>query len=281
MTYDYRIEEDIGPHCDAGDAQRNWVARMQTTDRRSLSSYAPWTRRQAEWDDHGEAYPLNHDGPNLVVRIRLPDAVHRISLYFVNFDGQKDPCSLRDYLVELRRDGAQDAETTAVSRARITNFWGGVYHQFIVSGQGAYTITIHRSGSLNTICSGVFIDRLAGPPPREEKGGLSELAGARYDAPELPEWAFYANNPVMSSALLCIALDEAWGHTAALFSLSSYRVLGARSAYPSRDRWNEMYVARRLRWRLALWSPADHVGYQNAIAEGMKIHKQINSKVVR
>ncbi|MCX7048552.1 MAG: hypothetical protein NTX50_24085 [Candidatus Sumerlaeota bacterium] len=91
----------IGPNAPANDSLRHWIHWITTDNPRVL--YVPdiGTRRQAEWDDHGEAYPRTHEGPDLWLLVKATERVNRLSLYFYNKDGHKGENRCRDYQIEI------------------------------------------------------------------------------------------------------------------------------------------------------------------------------------
>ena len=157
----------IGPHHGKGDCLRHWVHWLSTGNQRVLYSPVVGFRRESEWDDHGETYPYTFEGPDLWFGVDVPVGLHRISVYFFNPNGDDGANRLRDYLVQLRPYEADMRKALAapvLARTRTRDFHGGgVYKQFVVRGPASYNIQVHRNSSFNTICNGVFIDRLAGP----------------------------------------------------------------------------------------------------------------------
>lgn len=158
----YKVQKVLGPNHQKDDAVRHWIHWMQTTDRRCLFHPAFNYRRQAEWDDHGESYPLWHDGPDIWIGIDVPAGVHRISLYFVNKDGHQGLNRLRDYLIELRfpRSGESASRARVHAHARVRGFRGGAYVTFLTNNAGRMYLRLARRNSYNTMVSGVFIDRV-------------------------------------------------------------------------------------------------------------------------
>jgi hypothetical protein len=151
----------LGTHCAKDDALRNWVHWNETDDVRSLKNPYEDKRRQFEWDDHGEAYPLTHEGPHVYVHFKLPKGTYYVSLYFFNKDGHEDNNRLRDFLLTAKEGWTRDLEFLAkpvIAKGRVMNFWGGVYKRFVLPGDKSYTIEIHDNWSFNTIVSGVFFD---------------------------------------------------------------------------------------------------------------------------
>jgi hypothetical protein len=159
----YRITGSIGQHRLGDDQLRHWVQWVRTDNRNSLYSPMIGTRRQAEWDDHGEAYPETWEGPDLWITLDVPRGPHQFSIYFFNKEGYSGSERSRDYLVQLRsiaNTSAAAKEARVLASTRVRDFWGGVYKKFMVAGPKRYQINITRNYSPNAICSGVFIDRL-------------------------------------------------------------------------------------------------------------------------
>jgi hypothetical protein len=176
----------IGPHCGGGDSLRYWVHWLYTADRRSLEMPATYLhsrvlkgltrgdepRRQAEWDDHGETYPRNHEGPDLCCTLRIPAGLFFLSLYDMNKDGHEGANRFRDYQLSIRPhnptaplqgiDGFEQERELA--HARIHDFWGGVWKRFLVRGPAELTIRLARNGSLNAILAAVMLDPLEETP---------------------------------------------------------------------------------------------------------------------
>lgn len=71
---------------------------------RVVKGYSPWSkpRRQAEWDDHGEAYSRTHEGPDLYCTLKVPAVIFFLSLYDFNKDGHDGANRCRDYVVSVR-----------------------------------------------------------------------------------------------------------------------------------------------------------------------------------
>ena len=160
----YVVTSYIGPHNRGNDALRHWVHWIKSENPRVLFDPVMGYRRQAEWDDHGEGYEREFDGPSIFVKIQTPPHYHLVTLYFFNKDGHDGDNRDRSYTVEVKPDPGTgnlnevDAQPT-LAKTRVANFWGGVYKTFLIKG-GNYYIKIGRNGSLNTIISGVFIDKL-------------------------------------------------------------------------------------------------------------------------
>ena len=149
----------IGPnHPGAADVMRRWVHWLYTADRRSLEIPPTYFdsrvikglttrekgRRQAEWDDHGEAYPMALDGPDLYCTVRIPAGRFYLSLYDFNKDGHEGSNRYRDFRVSIRpRSGGC---TGPNRRLRST---GGASAQagFTISGAGSGSVTMSKGRS--------------------------------------------------------------------------------------------------------------------------------------
>ncbi len=195
----YNVHGQIGPHHDPWDGLRRWVQWLDSDDTRVLFDPIIGHRREAEWDDHGEAYPTTHEGPDVWVTVTVPAGLHRLSLYFFNKDGHAGDNRYRDYLIQIKPDrdtveAAGDAPTLA--QARVKDFWGGVYEQFALTGPARYQVRVGRNYSLNTILAGVFLDKLGGPPTPQERDRNIFYTTLRFVYPDLgtdmtvqPNWS--------------------------------------------------------------------------------------------
>jgi sugar lactone lactonase YvrE len=175
----------LGAHATKDDSLRHWVHWPSTRDRRSLKNPYGGGRRQAEWDDHGEAYSLNHEGPHVYVDVHIPAGVHRMALYFFNKDGHDKRNRLRDYLITVKplaENDAAYAKSPVLARSRVRDFWSGVYKTFTVAGPASYTIEIHDNQSHNVIVSGVFYDPLSVQPLTESGDGYIPRVGLEVPA---------------------------------------------------------------------------------------------------
>ena len=98
------ISPHMGNHHAPGDSLRYWIAsdRVETSDLRCPYSPVVGYRRIGEWDDHGEAYSMSYDGPNVWVEVGIPEGVFRLSLYHCDYNGHSTANRFRDYLVEIK-----------------------------------------------------------------------------------------------------------------------------------------------------------------------------------
>ncbi len=178
----------IGPEHESEDSLRYWIEWLYTSSRESLEmpptyydsrlvqGYAPQSdalpgqngsnRRQAEWDDHGEVYPMSLEGPNLFCSLRIPPGSWVLSLYEFNKDGHIGPNRWRDYGLSLRRhdtshplDNIDGFDTQPeLARGRVRDFRGGVWKRFHVQGPLDLSIEVSRAHSFNTLLAAVMLD---------------------------------------------------------------------------------------------------------------------------
>ena len=193
VSYDARIGFNHAPN----DSMRYWVHWLATKDNRALEMsptymdsrvekhLTTWDvdRRQSEWDDGGEKYPMTKDGPHIYLSLKVPPGLFYLSLYDDNKDGQSAfHGRFRDYYISIRpHSGRESMDSSGVMRsfydienfdlepelahARIENFWPGVYKRFLVRGPATLTVQIKRNYSFNTILAGAMLDLVDEFPP--------------------------------------------------------------------------------------------------------------------
>jgi len=180
------------------DRLRHFLTWRKSVDPRVIYDPMLGYRREAEWDDHGETYSMNANGPDLWVSVGVPEGTHQLSLYFFNKDGHDDNNRFRDYNVEVRAvreplppwpsalpgnvtdpgyaqafekmfvdywdkryELVKRAEKQPVlAQTRVRDFWGGVYKSFAARGPAKYWIKIDRNHSFNVILQSVLLQRL-------------------------------------------------------------------------------------------------------------------------
>jgi hypothetical protein len=179
---DFRGGSDVPAGMMIDDGVRYWIHWARTDNPKCLQVPERFGggRRQASWDDHGEAYPFDWEGPHLYLDLGVSEdlrdhpGMYVLSLYFMNKDGHKGNNRFRDYLITIKRMIGDDPAAEkppgwekafdrlpVLAQARVHDFRGGVYKRFLIR-EGAYTIKIDKMGSYNTILSGVFVDKIAG-----------------------------------------------------------------------------------------------------------------------
>lgn len=201
-TIIYEVTGFMGMHKQPYDSLRSWVHWVSANNNRNVL-YCPTdaVRTEAEWDDHGEAYPQTFDGPDVWVKVSVPEGLHQLSLYFYNPNGRESGMNRRDYLVEIRQGGLEfdNVEGAGIvkasqykeleqniaglcrlpvhARTRVNKFAGsGVYKQFVLQKAGTYWVRVCRNNSFNTILNGVFISKMTLPGELDQaslKRGLS------------------------------------------------------------------------------------------------------------
>ena len=227
-----RYSAKIGPNHVGKDSLRYWVEwlytakpsvlELPTTYLRSriLRGYttANVSRRESEWDDHGEAYDRTLDGPNVYVTVALPAGLFRLSTYHLYKDAHDSLFNVtRDYRISIREHPNQEPlhdistfeSMPELAHARIVNFWGGVWKRFVVRGPVDLTIEFNRNYSSNTTVSAVTLDLLDGDPPPYYQ--TFAQYGARL-ASRYNKWSVDARKSASVSNLTSI--DSAQAHSA-------------------------------------------------------------------
>jgi hypothetical protein len=99
--WDVMYDARIGARYMPADSLRYWVHWLATKDNRCLEmsptylhsrvlkKLTTWdvNRRESEWDDHGEAYPMSKDGPHIYCSLSIPEGLFYLSLYEVDPNG--------------------------------------------------------------------------------------------------------------------------------------------------------------------------------------------------
>lgn len=286
----YEVKPRLGPHQE-GDRVRAWLHWLKTDKPDALYNPMIGYRRQAEWDDHGEVYPYTHEGPDTWLAITVPEGVQRISLYFFNKDGKEGSNRFRDYLLELKPFAPTTAQAfflPTLARARVREFsGGGVYKQFVVKGGDNYYIRIARNSSFNTICSGVFLDKLAGPQTYQDTFPLSWMGGVYYTPPEYQKAELEDESLALPQDAMTVArAQNLWtgvergidrADMVGLHRLA--RLMAYRTALKSGA---SQKLLANWRWSLGIWTPTDRAEFrsvmQNAWEEAVKKHPELAGK---
>ena len=259
------INPRIGPHHYAGDSLRYWAgsAWLTTEDPRALYSPVVGHRRITEWDDHGESYSTTYRGPDIWVQVGVPEGVFRLSFYFVNYDGFGARERYRDYLLELKsytNDTTEWENQPTLARGRVQNFCGGEYQSFIVTGPAQYQLKIGRNYSHNTMCEGVFVDRLVGPGfPPTDNSWLPYMEHVWYKPPVVPPANPKVEQPELLGARdLWAALDDGITTRQGVEMQNEFRLLAYRTA--SSEQAPEPLLAN-WRWKMPLWTAEDRTEF--------------------
>jgi hypothetical protein len=196
VMYDARMGLNHAP----GDALRSWVHWLATKDNRCLEmsptylhsrvlkNLTTWdvNRRESEWDDHGEAYPMSKDGPHIYCSLSIPEGLFYLSLYEIDPNGHSTTARFRDYQISIRPHPGRTSldqqigktfimrsfydieefdQKPELAHARANDFYGGVYKRFLVRGPAKLTVQVNRNYSFNTILPGVMLDLVDELPP--------------------------------------------------------------------------------------------------------------------
>lgn len=258
----YRASASIGPHHNANEALRNWCWAVRSDERRVLYDPKLALRRPSGWDDHAEAYPWTYEGPDVWVFTEVGEGIFGISLYFVNYDGQKSNNRFRDYLIEVREGGDSQMRTPVLAAARVREWWSGVYKRFVVRGPGKYAIRIGRNGSFNTMVMGVMLDKLEGPKDPIADTELVWTGNLRYGPPEVKQLP----SPVFPQSLY-ESLDKDADLSRCLATLLCRSVHQEKGADA---------ISARLRWKLRAWTTEDRKTFDETMAEAWRRMQELN-----
>lgn len=281
----YSSEGTLGPHIKGDDSLRHWVHWVKTDNPNSLYDPVAGYRRQSEWDDHGETYPMTWEGPDVWAKVAVPEGVHRLSLYFFNKDGLFGSNRARDYLIEIKSGEnladakAADAAPTLAS-ARVRDFWNGVYKRFIVRGPATYGVKVGRDGSFNTILSAVMMDKLFGPQTWADTMPLAYMGRFKYQA---PDWTSMTSSDSATQGMVQQAHIWEWKLGAAatreggIARTDGVNILALR-ALMAQPQTAPPQLLARWRWKNALWNKRDHEEWFKAMNEGREAFFVVNPK---
>ena len=196
VMYDARVGLNHAP----GDSLRYWIHWLATDDNRCLEMSPTYMdsrlqkklttpgkdRRESEWDDHGESYPMSMDGPHIYCSLSIPAGLFYLSLYEIDPNGHDSVTRFRDYTVSIRPhpgrasldthighttvmrsfyDIAEFDQKPELAHARAQDFYNGVYKRFLVRGPVKLTVQVNRNHAFNTILPGVMLDLVDELPP--------------------------------------------------------------------------------------------------------------------
>jgi hypothetical protein len=253
---------------------RYWLEGLQSDDVRSLWVPCVGSRRQAIWDDHGEAYPTSHEGPNIWLTIPLPEGIYRVSLYFFPMR-QHEHALGREYRDLVMDIGTVDPyigpTVTLLEHARISLNNGGQYHQFLLEGGRTFQFAVRRQFSYNAMLNGVFIDRLSGPGKFKDSDKLAYMVDVNYSCPPLPN----TNSLSTETASIITVLKE----LTALKSIhagSSARRMGILMYRAASSRKEPDALLAYLRWSVPIWTQSDRAEWGNAVGKGWRRFAEFN-----
>lgn len=262
----YNSQTHIGPH-HIGSGPYTYISTLKTDNPRVV--YDPWlgVRRQAEendgtWDGR---YSFAWDGPDLWIMAQVPAGPHRISLNFFNKDAHTGDNKYRDYPLELRR---YDEDITAalqqppLARARVRDFWDGVYQQFLVCGPGKFWIRIGRNHSHATTLQAILIDKLSDDAPGTTTQPYMGFMHLPPDPPAVPPAGNDA--PALTAArALWQQLDASYAKAGSAALQWPLRLLAYRAAVAANA---PASLLANWRWHLPLWTPQEHQEFETTMA---------------
>jgi hypothetical protein len=264
----YQVRLEVGPHHDANEAGPLWRHDNENSDAlRSLYDPAAGHRHDASEDDLSDdpkVYPESYDGPDLWVRVKVPDGVQVLTLFFMNDDAHEPgDAKYRDYDIQVFPAGDDLAKlqaTTPLARARVTDFWGGVYKQFMICGPAAYAVRVGRNRSFGTRLGAIFLDRVTGDPP-DNPGHLPGFDIAPYDMPDQPD--DYHPTPLADAAVnLWGQLDDALALRGAVPLEMPLHIWAYRAAVAGQA---PAAILERFRWEISIWTPDDRKKFDDAV----------------
>jgi hypothetical protein len=289
----FQVNSFIGPNHAPTDNVRRWVHWLKTDNPKVLWDPYCGYRRQAEWDDHGEAYPFTFDGPDLWYALDIKrDGVFKVGMYFYNKDGHQGNNRFRDYTIEIynsprdwgdgpsygedgnRRKFSKFSEPIAraekpLAKCRVRDFWGGVYKQFAVTGPANYLVKIRRNYSFNTIVSAVMVDRLYGEQTKFEKFGAPPLQYMDYLPPPFPKCG--DDEPVGRLIIgTWYRLDNKY-NCAGIFELQRKRRVAlyqAAEKFYKEPNEKMTKLAYTLKWRLKQWDEEQRKEWNEKTKQG-------------
>jgi hypothetical protein len=267
-----KIDEQYGQN--GKDCLRGWIQWAETRNRKTLYDPVAGVRRQSEWDDHGESYSSRWEGPNINVSIKIPEGANRVSAYFFNKDGHSRKNRFRDLLItmykyneeiDLSKSEAplfQPDKLELLGRARVCDFWGGVYKQFIFPAPGDYLLRIEKNSSFNTIVSGVFIDKIAGPTTYFDDLPMAFFGQVKFSPPKPDEPNEGEEKAVKAARELWDAAAEARSDPAKVHFSRYCQLMACRTALAANV---DSKLAQNWRWHLGLWTIDDRLEFARTV----------------
>jgi hypothetical protein len=286
----YDVQVSVGPNAPRG-GPCYWFDKNDADDTRVLYLPNAFKRLQGEWNDasFGKAYHPSNEGPDLWLKIIVPDAgVHRLSLFFINYDGHESPNTLRDFLVQVK-DGSLDKKDAdfapSLARTRVCEFYQPVYKQFLLAGGHPYWIKIDRNYSFESKLSGIFFDRMKGTAPQEiDSLPHPLLDAAHWGPPKFP--AVDSNTPssVREARQLWDDLDTRYDDASTIAMQLPLRMQAYKVAA---DNHADEQLLANWRWKLSLWDEASRLefckqmdaGYDKTIAQNPQVAKEDRVKM--
>jgi hypothetical protein len=275
----YDISGHLGQHHMPNDTLRAWLHWAKSTKPNVLYDPIEGVRRQSEWDDHGESVPAAFEGPDVWISVSVPAGIQRVSLYFMNKDGHRGRDRFRDYSISLFKGESSVASDTArmsLARARLDDFWGGVYKTFLVAGPGNYQLRIDKNYSYDTIVSAVFVDRQLGPSSQFDAIPFAWLGGVDYRAPNI--LAIPHEGLAYDALKLWVTADNSFDRAGIATLITQSRLLAFRAA--SADPLTPPSLLDNWRWMQRLWTPRDRREFAKAMDDGWRQQITISPQMV-
>ena len=170
---------------DPKESVRHWIPidELVTDDPRALRNPLEGRRQYASWDDHGETHPFDGKGPDLIATLEIPEGLHRLTLYFIDWDYHNTDRP------RAQRVLIRDEKDELVCSSHVSAFGDGVYKVYGVAGPTKLKVRIQKDRGVAAALSGIFLDEIALPSAPEEiasgakKGKESNVASAlaRYE----------------------------------------------------------------------------------------------------
>jgi hypothetical protein len=142
----------------------------------------------------------------------------------------------------------------------VTDFWGGVYKQFLVCGPADFVVRIGRNRSFGTRLQAVFLDRVTGDLT-DTPGQLPGFNTAPYAPPDEPD-DFHPTPLADAAVTLWSKLDDDLALRGAIpfqmpLRIWCFRAAVAGNAPPA--------IVERWRWQISIWTPDDRKKFDDAM----------------
>jgi hypothetical protein len=195
-------------------------------------------------------------------------------MYFINNDGEEHSNSNRDYIVNVQRKPeatTQLAPGCAPATTRVMDFRGGVFKAFLVAGPADYEVHILRNGSLNTILSGVFLDKLKGPRSPDDNTPLAFMGNVRCDPPIEPHVPQNLSTLGNAAVRLSSLLQQHEVYSAGIDAAAHVYLYRAAETEPSLccflDYW---------RWQMNLWNSGERAEFDKTMSRAFASYQSVN-----
>jgi hypothetical protein len=174
---------------DEKEVPRHWIPinNLTTQDTRALKNPLEGERRYSSWDDRGEVRPFDGAGPDLIVNLEIPEGLHRLTLYFIDWEFY-DTFRPRAHRV-LFSDASKDEKEGLLSSGVVSEFGKGIYKVYGVSGPQKLRLRVTKDKSVCAVLSGIFLDEMnlanaatAGFATTADQSAASKTALAEYNA---------------------------------------------------------------------------------------------------